>query len=73
MRTSRCRDCNQPIRWAETERGKRVALNPWPDRDGMWAIRSGIALVLPWGAFEPGEKGFTRHFDTCTAKQKAVA
>ncbi len=36
-----CKFCNEPIRWAVTDAGKRMPLNPTPDRNGNVVLLPG--------------------------------
>lgn len=67
---STCRSCGAPIRWVETEHGKRMPIDPDPHPQGN---------VIPWGWDENGAKVVARvlteppigrdawrsHFTTC--------
>jgi hypothetical protein len=58
---SKCRSCGQQVRWAETEAGKNMPLDP-PTPDGNLVIIDGIATgrtIADKGPF------FVSHFKTC--------
>ncbi len=73
----RCRDCGQPVRWSQTEAGRRQALNPEPDEDGNTVARLGALAQWysrvptpdrPQAAFE---RRFMPHAATCSARKAA--
>jgi hypothetical protein len=73
---SRCRSCGAQIRWANTERGKVIPLDPEPvpaEGPGRFVLRHDngylLAVAVPGGAY-PDEPNFVAHFSTCpNAKQ----
>jgi hypothetical protein len=72
LSTGRCRSCRKPIRWALTEKGRRMPLDPDPyegdDPRGLFVLRSGdagpVAVAAPADAF-PEEPHYRTHFATC--------
>lgn len=69
---TRCRSCRAPIRWAFTEKGKRIPLDLEPyqgdDPRGLFVLRSGergpVAVAAPADAFAD-EPHYRTHFVTC--------
>ena len=70
---SRCRSCGAEVRWALTERGKRMPLDPDPyvgdSPAGLFVLRGHDQLVptavaVPPDAFS-GEPLYRSHFATC--------
>jgi len=69
---SRCRSCGAEVRWALTERGKRMPLDPQPVDDTereLFVLRGRdqllpTAVAVPAGAFEE-EPHFRSHFASC--------
>lgn len=66
---SRCRSCDAPLRWARTEKGRRIPLDPdpytGPEPAGLFVIRDGdLAVAVPRDAF-PHEPHYRSHFATC--------
>jgi hypothetical protein len=69
---SECRSCRAPILWAQTERGRRIPLDPEPytgdDSRGLFVIRHDDdcvwVLATTPDAF-PGEPHYRSHFVTC--------
>jgi hypothetical protein len=75
---SSCRECDRPIRWAITERGKRMPLDPEPTTDpvtGTAAVHQmdGDLHVRILGKNSPGlfdgEWRMVPHFGTCPARK----
>jgi hypothetical protein len=80
---STCRDCGDPIEWAQTAAKKWMPLDPDPasgktvftGQPGNVVIRDGVAHVLGVGkSIEDGEVLRTPHFATCTERraQRAI-
>lgn len=66
---SRCRSCQAPLLWAQTEKGRRIPLDPDPyageDPRGLYVLRAGgLAVAVTPDAF-PGEPLYRSHFSTC--------
>lgn len=70
---SRCRSCQAPIIWAETEKARRLPLDaePFVGADAhLYVVRERIGRPplavgpVPVDAF-PGEAVFRSHFRTC--------
>jgi hypothetical protein len=65
---SRCRSCQAPIRWAFTEKGRRMPLDPdpytGPEPGGLFVIRDQTAIAVPPDAF-PDEPHYRSHWATC--------
>lgn len=68
-----CRSCGAPIRWVETENGRRMPIDPEPytgeSPAGLFVLRErerapSLAIATPPLAF-PGEPLFRSHFATC--------
>lgn len=64
-----CRDCGQPMRWAMTEKNRRIPLDPDPVQGGTVTVEvkpGGVvrATVHPAGAPPTGPR-YTNHFTTC--------
>jgi hypothetical protein len=65
----RCRSCNAPIRWAETEKGRRIPIDAQPVEDGNIVLqdrgkfRPPLAIVH----FIPPQDVtvYKSHFATC--------
>lgn len=71
----RCRSCRKPILWAETEKGRRIPIDPDPVSDGNVVLqrRDGfrpplaiVRFVIPTG---DGPR-FKSHFATCPEASK---
>jgi hypothetical protein len=63
---SACRSCKAEIRWAKTEAGKAMPLDPTPTADGNVIIVGGIARVLAKGTLVPlGTDRYMAHWATC--------
>jgi hypothetical protein len=65
---SKCQGCGAPLRWAKTEAGKWLCLEPQPDPAGNVVVGAdGLARVLTGGLFdEPGEgERFMPHWARC--------
>jgi hypothetical protein len=67
-RVSRCRSCGAPIRWAQTELGRRMPLDaePYdgPEPAGLFVLRAGVAVAVPPAVFDD-EPRYRSHFATC--------
>lgn len=65
----RCRYCRQPIKWARTERGKAMPLDPDPTEEGNVELVNGVAVVLGgldlYAARESNTVLHISHFATC--------
>lgn len=59
---SACSSCKQPIRWAKTESGKAIPLNPEPQPGGNLELKDGVARVVQP---HPAVKLYVSHFATC--------
>lgn len=70
---SRCRSCNAPIRWALTEKGKRIPLDSEAvepiDPRGLFVLRNvfgaGPTAIAATPESFPGEPLYRAHFVTC--------
>lgn len=61
-----CRSCHRLIRWVDTERGKRMPIDPDPVPDGNVILISGRAHVLGRSEVAPlSTKRYQAHFRTC--------
>jgi hypothetical protein len=62
----RCRSCKQQVRWATTEHGKAIPLDPEPAANGSIRLRAGVAIVVPEAERQAfaGEL-YLSHFATC--------
>lgn len=62
----RCRTCKQRVRWARTERGNAIPLDPEPAANGSIRLDDGVAFVVPEAdrAAFAGEL-YLSHFATC--------
>lgn len=45
-RTPRCKACSAPIRWAMTQKGKRMPLDLEPSEAGTWVLDGEVANLL---------------------------
>lgn len=72
----RCRSCNAPVRWAITERGRRMPLDVEPSDEGNILLqdregREPLAVVLTKGQIAAFDGSLQRHrlhrshFATC--------
>lgn len=72
-----CRDCAEPVRWERTERGRKVRLNPQPDRLGSVALiptsLGTVARILTGGELA-GWRGqlWMPHWATCAHNGRGV-
>lgn len=62
--------CRARIRWAETEKGKRISLDAEPDPEGdfilTWNRDRGEWIARKvWGDAAEGQPRYTTHFATC--------
>lgn len=67
-----CRSCHAPIRWARTEKGKRMPLDPAPVLGGNRSLEEVPAYQLTPAYFiteaitpHPDRPGYVSHFSTC--------
>jgi hypothetical protein len=61
-----CKSCGAPIRWAKTEAGKRIPLDPEPRPNGNLLVQDGIAYVHePGDATDFDQQYYVSHFATC--------
>lgn len=59
-----CRSCRAPIRWAHTQKGHRIPLDPEPVEGGnLVEVAPGIVRVVEPG--DPSGARFVSHFATC--------
>jgi hypothetical protein len=62
---AKCRGCHKPIRWAKTEHGKNIPLDPDPVPDGNIVVTdAGIAHVLRSTEMATAPT-YVSHFSTC--------
>lgn len=70
---SRCRSCGTEIKWAKTETGKSMPLDPTPVPDGNVELVNGIAHVHGGADLEHAQATNTvlhkAHFATCPKYQ----
>lgn len=65
---AKCRGCHLEIRWARTERGKAIPIDPAPVPDGNLVVSDGgIAHVLRATEMPPSER-YVSHFATCVRR-----
>lgn len=63
---SRCRSCDAPIRWARTEAGKSMPLDPNPVPDGNVVLLDDDRVhVLHADESADGAPTYVSHFATC--------
>lgn len=67
-----CRGCGARIRWAVTEAGKRIPLDPEPRPDGNVHVYDGVAYVLDLDGLplhdhraHGDHRLYVSHFATC--------
>ena len=66
--TGKCRGCHAPLRWARTESGKAIPLDPEPVPDGNIVVTdSGIAHFLRATEMATSER-YVSHFSTCVKR-----
>ena len=76
MPVSRCSSCGAKIRWAVTDSGRRMPINPDPDELGnlyVWrSVDGGLRAcsVFAQGGFPSGAKRAMSHFATCPDAEK---
>lgn len=70
---NKCRECQAPIVWAETESGKRMPLNAGPDPNGnVVAVgHTGQTMIVKVGTIQeladaPEGRVYQSHFATCS-------
>lgn len=65
---SKCRTCLKPIKWAKTEQGRNMPLDPDPVAGGNIELINGIAYVR--GVSDnPADVRHVSHFATCPGAQ----
>jgi hypothetical protein len=62
-----CSSCEAPVKWARTERGARMPLDPEPRSDGNLVVEGAYARAVQSG--DPGPF-FVSHFATCPNANK---
>ena len=71
----RCRSCRRPILWAETEKGRRIPIDPQPVTDGNIVLHERhlhqaqlaiVRLSIPTGT----DIRYKSHFATCPQASK---
>jgi len=65
---SRCRSCGAHIRWAVTEKGRRIPLDLQPSSEGNIEIRNnafGQPRAVVTGKGDDENRKFISHFATC--------
>lgn len=75
---SRCRSCDEPIRWAKTPSGKSIPLNATPTHEGNVAVRveAGIARAYVLVGVELANMRsrqpllYTAHHATCAQRDE---
>jgi hypothetical protein len=62
-----CRSCKQPIRWAVTEKGHRMPVDPAPRADGNVTLTAQGPDEPPLARVGQGGNGprYVSHFATC--------
>lgn len=70
-----CRSCHAPIRWAVTQKGRRMPLDPEPTPDGNLVLAPAVEArraptVVALTAhndppLDPNTPRYTSHFATC--------
>lgn len=62
-----CKSCNQPVIWAFTEAGNRIAVDPIPEERGTIALSGSMprATVMSKRGRQPGQRLYVVHFDGC--------
>ena len=67
---SRCRACQAVIRWAKTENGKPIPMDPDPVPDGNYVVSTqGVAHALKKNEEATGET-WVSHFATCPKREQ---
>lgn len=63
---TKCKSCGAPIRWAITEKGRRMPLDPAPRPDGNVTLRTGVgnATIAVVGQGGDGPR-YSSHFSSC--------
>ena len=73
---SYCRDCGEPIRWALTRSGRRMAVSDSSDPNGNVIFDGNVAVVLgPQEAAIEHERGsllFLVHVASCSAVRRSA-
>lgn len=69
----RCRECDAPITWAQTENGRPMPLNVGPDPNGNVIVtgHTGACQIVKVGTIQeladaPEGRVYMSHFQTCT-------
>jgi hypothetical protein len=70
-----CRSCKKPIVWAETEKGRRIPIDPEPVNDGNITLHERERFLPPLAIVRfsiPTGEGirFKSHFVTCPQASK---
>jgi len=61
---AKCRWCGKPMKWADTEKGKKIPLDPDPVDNGNIELVNGIARVVGQSD-NPADIRHISHFATC--------
>lgn len=70
MIKAKCRSCGEPIRWAETVKGRRIPIDAQPAHDGNIRLEERghmqppLAIVLT-GQIESNTQRWRSHFASC--------
>lgn len=62
MNTSTCNACHRPVRWAKTQAGKNIPLDPTPVGGGNILLRGELAVIVDTN---PLIERYVSHFSTC--------
>ena len=67
---SRCRACQKVIRWAKTDNGKPIPMDPDPVPDGNYVVTAqGVSHALKKNE-EPTGAAYVSHFATCPQRDQ---
>ena len=68
----RCRGCNASIKWAHTEKGKAIPLDPDPRLDGNLELVPGSKNVVRFVRADspPSDFRWVTHFATCPVRRQ---
>jgi len=68
----RCRACRAPIKWARTEKGNAIPLDPGPRTDGNLELVPGKKDVVRVVRLDspPSDFRWVTHFVTCPARRQ---